>query len=653
MYTGNRLYSAWVWAVVLGAPLAVRGGEAGELPPQFTLGRYVPDDCWMFMQFAANTETVWIEEQRGRVWKALEESGIARDIVGLVFSLLSEADRAEAQVTLDKVTELIRGVSWNELACQEFAFAERLGAGFGGYEYMALLRGKPGTAERNAAGLAAIMEEIATRAKVFRVVKDKLHGCDRCCLQLAPREQRTEIELALSVLRKDDTIAIVFGERAAEQVAGLLYGKTEPRTMAASPRFRKAISEVKAPEDAVMLFDMKMLLGQFPKVVEAAERGLAPDTPSPRREAKRGAFESAVELADFVDYAVHSVETVGHRQFTHGVVRLQAGKEKTPVARALFARQPFSRFDQYIPAEATGFSLEGFVDLEGAYKIVTDFVREKVPDGAAAIDRWNEWLKTNVGLDPERDLFSWWGGEMISVSLPATVITPARREDSVLMIRVKDSALATAKLSAAITFVEGIFKGQQPGLVVQPAAVKAEGFREITHPLAAMWVRPVIGVAGEWLIVGTSADAINKCLAVAAKEAPSIRENDRFRKEGLVPDGPVVSASFTDTSRFGEELAEGVAMIGMIGGMIPMFAAGNLGEGEEAAQAKKVIGVIQKATTIISKLGPVLQKIDYYSSEASMATFDGTVLRDTSVVTYKDPAAVEKIRTAKSEPQGR
>jgi len=36
------------------------------------------------------------------------------------------------------------------------------------------------------------------------------------------------------------------------------------------------------------------------------------------------------------------------------------------------------------------------------------------------------------------------------------------------------------------------------------------------------------------------------------------------------------------------------------------------------------------------KLGPVLQKIDFYSSESSMGTYDGPLtMRSESVVTYK------------------
>jgi hypothetical protein len=41
---------------------------------------------------------------------------------------------------------------------------------------------------------------------------------------------------------------------------------------------------------------------------------------------------------------------------------------------------------------------------------------------------------------------------------------------------------------------------------------------------------------------------------------------------------------------------------------------------------------------MVMKLGPILQKIDFYSSEASVSTYDGALtFRSQSLVTYKSP----------------
>jgi hypothetical protein len=168
----------------------------------------------------------------------------------------------------------------------------------------------------------------------------------------------------------------------------------------------------------------------------------------------------------------------------------------------------------------------------------------------------------------------------------------------------------------------------------------AEGFRQVTHPMLAMIFRPVIGVKGDWLVMGSSAEAVNQCFAVAAGKAPSILENERFKKEGIIPKGPVVSASFADTSKFGQELGQAVGMAGMVGGMM---TAGI--DGPDAAEKKQVI---QRVMSVIMKLGPALQKLDFYSSESSVCTYDGNLtVRSERVVTYK-PSGGEEVKTTKA-----
>jgi hypothetical protein len=83
-------------------------------------------------------------------------------------------------------------------------------------------------------------------------------------------------------------------------------------------------------------------------------------------------------------------------------------------------------------------------------------------------------------------------------------------------------------------------------------------------------------------------------------------------------------------------------MIGMFGQM----GVANIPETDaEAAKAKQLVRSI---LGILMKLGPVLQKIDFLSSESSITTYDGNlVLRKDSVVTYKPKAEVAKAEASK------
>jgi hypothetical protein len=83
-------------------------------------------------------------------------------------------------------------------------------------------------------------------------------------------------------------------------------------------------------------------------------------------------------------------------------------------------------------------------------------------------------------------------------------------------------------------------------------------------------------------------------------------------------------------------------MIGMVGGI----ASAGMPENSETRQLKQTI---QAALGIVMKLGPILQKIDFYSSESSMTTYDGSLtVRTESVVTYKDRSVDNLPATAKA-----
>ncbi|MDO8632837.1 MAG: hypothetical protein Q7R41_20330, partial [Phycisphaerales bacterium] len=537
-----------------------------------------------------------------------------------------------------KVTALLKGVNCGDMIDNEFVFAERPGTGQFGFDYIMVARGAPGSGEANSVGLVAILKEAASTFG-GSVNQSKLHDIDVWELM---HEGLRSIGMSVAIFRTDDTIGLVTSRRSLEDVLGLLTGKSDAKPIIATPRFQEALASVSSPEDVVSFFDIKALLGAIEKMCSnmAGRKGAFCADGKPAGETTANADEKPKELAvikkiidqvGVFDYTVATVATRGHRELRSEAVRIQSGKEKSPLAAAILNRKPFDKFDRFIPAEATGFKLTGLIDFGLLYDAVIDFITKEVPDGPGVIAQWNGRLAT-IGFDPKTSLFDWWSGEMISVEMPPAVVTPMGGSDSVLMIRVKDSALAKTKFDAFVNFVKSKLQAEGQTLLITPAKVNAEGFQEITHPAVAMFLKPVIGVHGDWLMVGTSSAALNKCLDVDAGKAPSIATNARFSEEGLVPSGPVQSASFKDTSKFGQELGAAVGMAGMFGGMA---VAGMPEKGDDERQAKRIV---QSLLGMVMKLGPVLQKIDFYSSESSIATYDGKLtIRTESVVTYKKP----------------
>jgi hypothetical protein len=103
----------------------------------------------------------------------------------------------------------------------------------------------------------------------------------------------------------------------------------------------------------------------------------------------------------------------------------------------------------------------------------------------------------------------------------------------------------------------------------------------------------------------------------------------------------VLSCSFKDTSNMGQELGALAGMVGMLGGMATAPIPDDKPEGRRLKQ------LIQRLMGVAMKLGPILQKIDFYSSEASTCTYDGELtIRTEKVVTYKAPGAGEPKKAA-------
>lgn len=158
----------------------------------------------------------------------------------------------------------------------------------------------------------------------------------------------------------------------------------------------------------------------------------------------------------------------------------------------------------------------------------------------------------------------------------------------------------------------------------EAAHEKLSGFSNI---YIGMSPQPIVfGVTDGHLIFGSSADAIALCLATAAGDHPTVRENAQLMKEALIPDGAFVSVSFKNERKFGEQLTQAVAVVSMVGGMAAMAVP----EPEAQKAITKVLG-------IVAKLGPLASKIDFYRSTAEYETFDGRMWRSRSVTNYAPP----------------
>ena len=123
-----------------------------------------------------------------------------------------------------------------------------------------------------------------------------------------------------------------------------------------------------------------------------------------------------------------------------------------------------------------------------------------------------------------------------------------------------------------------------------------------------------------------------------------MRKKQRFMDAGLVPEGAVRAASFKGTSKFGQEWGSMMGMASLLGGGLVAWIP------DETADARKLKTVAKKTLSIVMKLAPIVQKIDYYSSESSVMTRRGNAILSESVVTYKKPTPKKETATVQVDP---
>lgn len=623
--------------------------RAVELPSSFTLGKYLPEASWLYIHAVHNSECDWIESKWFGLAKEVVDSGALQDVYQVVLSLVPEDRRGAFREGVDKVTGPLKEIRWSDLVRHEFAYSERFTPGGVGVEYIALCRGTRDSVEHNYQKFTELVRAIAALASgshelPLKVFEKEVNGAKTISLGIAGPDGADVLTLLVVGVR-DDVVALIMaapggpgqGRGVAADSIPFLTGVTTKGTIAGSDRFRGALGDLRSVGETIVFFDTKRFLSTM-----SSNFGGMADRARLHGEVKEadgmGVLHALMSRANLFDYSITSETTAGGRTTADSVTRTQESKRNDRLLKAFRERKPFDAFDRYIPADATSFSCTAGVDVQAMYDEALEFIVAKVPGGKEIVDQIKAgWA--GLGFDPQRDVFSWLSGEAISVSLPADVVKPMGGDDWVAMIRVKDAAAAQCKVNGFIDFVAAKSQQTGQGISVTPSTC-GEGVRQITHPMIAMFMRPVVGVKDQWLVIGSSSKAVDRCFAVAEGKAPSIASNERFKKEGLVPPGPVFSISFTDLSKQGQELGQMAAAVGMAGG-IAMSSLPPEVPAEFRQVAQSLLGVM-------SKLAPILSRIDFYSSTASMTRFDGEdAYRCTTVTTYKTPKSAEAVADVK------
>lgn len=616
-------------AVLAGLLTAIPSVQAEE---RFGLSKAVPDGVFVYVHAVHNPERNAINERWAAIWKQVADARIQDDVRDTIRQLIpNEEDRSQFDKVWNQVTDLIAGVDWSNLVSKEFVYCSRLRAPVP--EYLFLMRSDKAAAAKNAEGLRKALAAISEAAGgEVKLEEAEAHGAKVWRL-VPPPEVPMKIELAV----REDVIALGISQVLLDDSLAMLAGEKDGPRLTANPKFQAAFKGLPKAEDTMMFFDPGALIEGIRGFVAMATMGAQQD---PEAQKWIAVVNAGLKEVDILESIAATEETDGQRVLTHSIVRLKPGAAESPLGKVFVAGKAPAASHKMVPKEATDFSVSSGIDLKALYTAITGFINKNVPEGQSLLADW-EAKQAEIGFHVEKDLLDWLTLEFVSVSLPASSPSPFSSSDWVIMLRMRDAKAAKEHIDGWIDKLQALLKENQQELLITPAEVKgAAGFRSVTHPMVAMFLRPVYGFDKDWMILSNSAAAIEKCLATARGEHPSVLENPRFQREGVKVEN-ATSMSFTDQRQLGQEIA---AALGAVS-----FAMNLVGATNQEPEARAIFGGIGK---IIAKLSPIAAKVNFLSSTSSATRFDGQAWHTEQVTTYRLDAPTQPGETPEKAPAG-
>ena len=610
-------------AVFLLAAPALAGGI-----DDFKLTRAIPADAFMAIHARGHDGQAFVNKQFERVWKALENSRLDRDVRRLFKKMAEQqhdtgGEEGDAQQGDEfdehwrQMSDLLAGVEWSTLMKREFAMGMKLR--FPAVETVFLMQPPADKVADDFEGLSAFLKTFAELAP-----DEMLFSEDKTDDAVIRKVSfiKTPFPVEFCVARHKDVIVAGIGGSLVEQTLALLSGEAG-QSLASTSRFRTAFESLPEPTDELVFVDLAKLFQQVNAMVERMFTA-GPGQGSELDPQIKALPKKIFDAIDMFEYSAAVVTTDGMRTTTDAVTVLRDDAHDRLLYRTFFGNKAIENPLKFIPKDAVSFSVSNGIDLAEFYRVVVKFIEQNVPDGEQTIATWTAAQEGN-GINIENDVLAWIEGGFTSFSMPGR--TGFQQGGSAMMLTVHDEQKARDALDRLFDAIGPFLEGNN-GSVSEAVIEGAEGFRSIGHPFLMMMPglsRPTLGVAQGRLIFGSSPKIINQLLAVGAGKEENFADSPRLRKDGIPPTKGVVSIGFTDLTGLAKELETMLSIPTMLGFFMGPQIADN--------------PVLAAAIRALPKLLPVVRELNFFQSQASRSTFDGKVVTTRSILTYREPPA--------------
>lgn len=598
---------------------------------RFSLRKCVPADVFVYVHGAHNPERDFLSAYYAPVWEALKNADLLASVRDLIVAEMDEEQEAEFDELWDEIESLVKGVDWGGLTSGEVVFTARWKGIIP--EFLLIFRCGEPPATEDAQGLAKFLQAVdqhdtddnfdlletqgpEIHCWTLKVKEGKLHT------QMGDERTRKEVRPSLTLLHMKDTmyVALAFDTNTLlDDCLALMEGSDEVKRLVDSDAYQQLMAKLPRPEDQIAWVDVDGIFASVQRILDQVAQG------TPQAAEGIAIATKIMNTLRLIGHVASVDYTDRYQTFSESVCSLASNAKESPLYEAFFQRPLFTRYDEYLPIDTSGFSMWNGIDLAKTYQAVLDFIEEEIPGGWEMIAEW-ETIQTDVEFNVADDLLSWLDLQVVSVALgTSSMYAPP---EFVLMLKVRDEEKAQASLATGVEMLENLCtQANQPLTITEVEVGESAEFRRISHPMLMMF-RPVVGVDNGWLIIGSSAETVEKCFDCAAGQAKTIATSKRYQQEGLVPDGPFSSLNWSDMSHFGDQMAQVMGMMGFMGGIIPPQKPG-------AQQVRAVFGMI-------TDLASVAQEMNFTLSTATLSTIKDDLIYSKSVTSYKPPKPEEE-----------
>jgi len=642
--------------------LAASPAAAGDLSDA------VPSDAYLYVHCRDVPGGEPIDAYFDEVARAVIEARFDESIVDIMVTVSPQGEAEKIRRIHEVLVDIVGQVPWSEIGSEEFVFAEAMRAHANNFGSVILVASdlRPEAVPSVHRGLlqlslvaanlgdGLIEDGVELQLVVSEQGEREVYTADALAEQGMQRVGRpgTTLEYVLDVA--GHTVAVLAFQEET-MVAGLnlgcrelvtsslalLRGEPGVESLTGTRRFRETTAKLPT-EGAASTFYM-----DFPNMFRPVQDFVYGILVKERAEPRWfNLVEDVFALTEVLDSVASVTHYDGYRQVDTTLFQWADDPTTTgnPLYLATKGREPVDELLEMVPAEATSFTVHGGADLLPLYHWAQDMVREYVPRGEMWLGHLRG-IEALFAIDIEQDVLDYLGSPFVSVDLPPAPEASGLLAlgENIMLQRVDDPERLRRLDERCETMLEAWLPMLRVGIQERARgnpmmAFELEagepleaypGVKEWTLSVPMMGRVPIVtGYVGDLAVTASSQRTLDAVMAARRGEAPRLVDQEHMA--GLLPDGPIASASMI---RYEEMLQGLVQGLNMAGTMVNILA-GALSDDEQAANA------VQACAGMIPKVARVLQSLDFLDRTVTVGEVpqgDGLSCVSRSTTIYKTP----------------